>query len=52
MGREQRSRRRLPPGTICYLCGGEIAAAEKWDRDHIPPQRFYGKSIRTTFSRG
>src|SRR5688572_30115975 len=51
MGAEQRSRRHLPPNTVCYLCGREIASGEKWNRDHVPPQRFYGKSIRPQINR-
>lgn len=50
MGWQQRSRRRLPPGTICYLCGKPIVEGEAWNRDHVPPQRFYGKSIRDAFN--
>jgi len=50
MGREQRSRRKLPQGTICYLCGDEILEDEPWDRDHVPPERFYGKSIKRTYN--
>jgi hypothetical protein len=52
VGREQRSRRYLPAGTrtICYLCGHEIAPEQPWNRDHVPPQRFYGKSIREAFN--
>jgi hypothetical protein len=44
MGREQRSRRRLEPGTVCYLCGQQIDG--DWNRDHIPPQRMFGKRIK------
>jgi hypothetical protein len=50
VGREQRSRKRLPHGTVCYLCGKVIAAGEDWNRDHVPPVRFYGKRIRTAFN--
>jgi hypothetical protein len=50
MGWEQRSRRSVPAGTVCYLCGNPIAAGEDWNKDHVPPQRFYGKSIRSTFN--
>lgn len=46
MGREQRSRRRLPDGTLCYLCAKLILADQQWDRDHVPPKCLYGKAIR------
>ena len=46
MGWQQRSRRRLPPGVICYLCGLAIEADQDWNKDHVPPQRFFGKAIR------
>jgi hypothetical protein len=38
--------RRLPPGTFCYLCGKVIAEGEDWNRDHVPPQRLFAKSVR------
>jgi len=41
MGHEQRSRRRLAPGTFCDLCGNVIAEGEDWNRDHVPPQRLF-----------
>jgi hypothetical protein len=50
MGKEQRSRTNLPAGTVCYLCERAILDGEAWNRDHVPPQRFYGKSIRTQFN--
>jgi hypothetical protein len=50
MGWQKRSRKYVPPGTTCYLCGDMIAADQDWNRDHVPPQRFYGKSIRSTFN--
>ena len=42
------SRRRVSPGTICYLCGLEIAPDQGWNRDHVPPLRFFAKSVRKT----
>jgi hypothetical protein len=50
MGWQQRSRRDLPPDTICYLCRQVIGRDQGWNKDHVPPQRFYGKSIRQTFN--
>jgi hypothetical protein len=50
MGHEQRSRRRLAPGTFCYLCGDPIAQGEEWNRDHTPPQRLFAKSVRKRYS--
>jgi hypothetical protein len=50
MGWAQRSRRQLPTGTICYLCGQAITDGQNWNRDHVPPQRFYGKTIREQFN--
>jgi hypothetical protein len=50
MGREQRSRRKLPPETFCYLCGQPIANEQKWNRDHVPPQRIFAKSVRQKHS--
>jgi len=35
---------------VCYLCGLGIAEDQDWNRDHVPPQRFYGKSIRAAFN--
>jgi hypothetical protein len=50
MGKEQRSRRRLEPGTMCYLCSCPIdAKAEKWNRDHVPPERFYARALKDQF---
>src|SRR5713101_2832515 len=46
MGREQRSRRKLPAGTFCYLCGKPITEDQEWNRDHVPPQRLFAKSVR------
>ena len=42
------SRRRVAPGTVCYLCGLEIAPDQAWNRDHVPPLRFFAKSVRKT----
>jgi hypothetical protein len=51
MGSAQRSRRRLEPGTRCYLCGQAIDAAhEVWDRDHVPPKRIFPSRLRESFS--
>jgi len=44
--RERRSRTRLPPGTVCYLCGKAISSDDEWNRDHVPPERFFGKSVK------
>lgn len=50
MGRDQRSRRKLTPDTFCYLCGKLIAEGEEWNRDHVPPQRLFAKSVRQQHS--
>lgn len=50
MGREQRSRRKLPPGTVCYLCLKPIEDDQDWNRDHVPPQRIFGSRLRQQFS--
>jgi hypothetical protein len=50
MGREQRSRRNLPNDTFCYLCGEPIVDGEEWNRDHVPPQRLFAKSVRRQYS--
>lgn len=50
MGREQRSRRKLPHGALCYLCGQPITDGEKWNRDHVPPERIFGKRVRREHS--
>lgn len=50
MGREQRSRRRLPPGAFCYLCGNLLTDGEDWNRDHVPPQRLFAKTVRRQYS--
>jgi len=47
--REQRSRKHLPEGTICYLCGKPVYPTDQWDRDHVPPRRFFGKSVRNQY---
>ena len=31
---------------LCYLCGDHVSA-ESWDRDHIPPRRFYPRKLRS-----
>ena len=46
MAREQRSRRYLSPDAICYLCCKPITPDENWNRDHVPPERIYGKRVR------
>jgi hypothetical protein len=43
---KRRSRRHLPPGTVCYLCGKPILEHEDWNRDHVPPERFFGQSVK------
>jgi hypothetical protein len=43
------SRRRLSPGATCYLCGKSISADDPWNRDHVPPLRFFAKPLRTQF---
>ena len=50
MGREQRSRRKLAPGSFCYLCGEPITDDQDWNRDHVPPQRLFAKSVRQQHS--
>ena len=45
MGREQRSRGRLPADARCYLCGNPILPDEKWDRDHVPPKRVFALAV-------
>jgi hypothetical protein len=50
MGREQRSRKRLPPDAVCYLCGTTITPQQRWDRDHVPPARIFGASIKQEFN--
>lgn len=50
MGWAQRSRRYLSPATICYLCDAEVVEGQEWNRDHVPPQRFFGKAIRDAFN--
>jgi len=46
VSREQRSRRYLEPGTVCYLCDRPIVDGASWNRDHIPPERVFGKQLR------
>ncbi len=50
MGRQQRSRRYLPPDAICYLCGLEIRPDQPWNRDHVPPERVFGKTVKQKYS--
>jgi hypothetical protein len=50
MVRDPRSRRKLPSGAFCYLCGNPIAEGQEWNRDHVPPQRIFAKSIRQQYS--
>ena len=49
MGKEQRSRSKLNPGTLCYLCLEPLLEGQPWDRDHVPPQRIFGKDLRRQF---
>src|SRR5688500_10251791 len=49
MGWAQRSRRHLPEGTRCYLCGEVITREQNWNRDHVPPKRVFGSAIRNEF---
>lgn len=44
-GRRTRAKR-LPAGTICYLCGQAIDPYGDWNRDHHPPKRFFGRAVR------
>jgi hypothetical protein len=46
MGREQRSRRYLRSDSSCYLCGLPIGRDQPWNRDHVPPERVFGKEVR------
>ena len=46
----QSSRRRIPPNTVCYLCGRPIADDEPWNRDHIPPERFFAHVVKVQFN--
>jgi hypothetical protein len=46
MGREQRSRKRLPDSQICYLCNEPIEPDQRWNRDHVPFARLFAKRIR------
>jgi hypothetical protein len=32
------------------LCGNPIAESEEWNRDHVPPQRLFAKSVRKQYS--
>lgn len=41
-----RSRKYLPPNTVCYLCCLPITTEESWNRDHIPPARFFGSAVK------
>lgn len=31
---------------LCYLCGRSIAPADQSNKDHVPPQRFFGRKLR------
>jgi len=42
------SRRYLQPNTVCYLCCRPILPGEDWNRDHIPPSRFFGNAVKRT----
>ena len=44
------SRRRLAPNTVCYLCSHPIAEGQNWNRDHIPPSRFFGSDLKTSLN--
>jgi len=50
MGREQRSRSRLPADARCYLCGNSILPDEEWDRDHVPPKRVFALAVLQEYS--
>ncbi len=50
MGREQKSRRRVPSGTLCYLCGKPIRQHDSWNRDHLPPAAFFGSALKRVFA--
>jgi len=45
-----RSRRYLQPNTICYLCSRPITTEQTWNRDHIPPARFFGSTLKKSLS--
>ena len=36
----------LPAGARCYLCGELIAPTDEWNTDHVPPKRFFARSVR------
>jgi hypothetical protein len=38
----------LQPNTVCYLCCQPITTEENWNRDHIPPARFFGNAVKKT----
>lgn len=50
IGREQRSRQHIEPGTLCYLCGQVIELDQDWNRDHVPPARIFASDVRSQFS--
>lgn len=41
-----RSRRYLESHTLCYLCSQPIRQSQAWNRDHIPPSRFFGSALK------
>jgi hypothetical protein len=42
------SRQRQVPAGACYLCGLPLSAP--FNVDHVPPQRFFARSIRRTYN--
>ena len=44
------TKRHLSSGTVCYLCGKEIADGQDWDRDHVPPARWFSTAIKQEFN--
>ncbi len=45
-----RSRRYLEPNTACYLCSLPIEKGQNWNRDHIPPSRFFGSALKKSLN--
>lgn len=45
-----RSRKYLQPNTVCYLCSRPIEEGQDWNRDHIPPSRFFGSALKRSLN--
>ncbi|HEX5010517.1 MAG TPA: hypothetical protein VFY71_08945 [Planctomycetota bacterium] len=49
MGYAAKNQQKAQEGKTCYLCGLKFQPGEKSNKDHVPPARLFGSSIKQEF---